>query len=159
MTAESQAALERYAWPGNVRELKNLLEQLVVLGPTDGVIRPENLPPKLHGRMAGDGASGWSTPPWDFDGRGIDFYREMESIEDRIIARALDISRGNKKEAARLLQLNRTTLLEKLKRKRETRALQSVGEEAERLGPLPMAAEASHLGELVGLAGGQALRA
>ena len=31
---------------------KNLLEQLVVLGPADCVIRPENLPPKLHGRMA-----------------------------------------------------------------------------------------------------------
>jgi len=159
VSPEAMAVMMAYAWPGNVRELKNLLEQLVVLGPADGIIRSENLPPKLHGRMAGDGAGGWSTPPWDFDGRGIDFYREMESIEDRIIARALDISRGNKKEAARLLQLNRTTLLEKLKRKRETRALQSVGEEAERLGPLPMAPDASHLGELVGLAGGQALRA
>jgi DNA-binding NtrC family response regulator len=159
VSPEAMTVLMAYQWPGNVRELKNLLEQLVVLGPADAVIRPENLPPKLHGRMAGDGASGWSTPPWDFDGRGIDFYREMESIEDRIIARALDISRGNKKEAARLLQLNRTTLLEKLKRKRETRALQSVVEGAERLGPLPMAPEASHLGELMGLAGGQALRA
>jgi len=49
---------------------------------------------------------------------GIDFYREMEAIEDRIIAQALHLSRGNKKEAARLLRVNRTTLLEKLKRKR-----------------------------------------
>ena len=39
-------------------------------------------------------------------------------IEDRIIAQALRLSRGNKKEAARLLHVNRTTLLEKLKRKR-----------------------------------------
>ena len=45
-------------------------------------------------------------------------YREMEAIEDRIIAQALRLSRGNKKEAARLLRVNRTTLLEKLKRKR-----------------------------------------
>jgi hypothetical protein len=42
----------------------------------------------------------------------------METIEDRIIAQALRLSRGNKKEAARLLHVNRTTLLEKLKRKR-----------------------------------------
>ena len=49
---------------------------------------------------------------------GIDFYREMEAIEDRIIAQALRLSAGNKKEAARLLHVNRTTLLEKLKRKR-----------------------------------------
>jgi hypothetical protein len=112
--------------------------------------------------MAGDGASGWTTPPWDFDGRGIDFYREMESIEDRIIARALDISRGNKKEAARLLQLNRTTLLEKLKRKRETRAHLGLGEGPERLGPLPLTPpDPSTFGELHdnAMVGGQALRA
>jgi len=42
----------------------------------------------------------------------------MEVIEDRIIAQALRLSGGNKKEAARLLRVNRTTLLEKLKRKR-----------------------------------------
>jgi hypothetical protein len=42
----------------------------------------------------------------------------MEGIEDRIIERALRLSDGNKKEAARILKLNRTTLLEKLKRKR-----------------------------------------
>ncbi len=165
VSPEAMAVLTAYQWPGNVRELKNLLEQLVVLGPPDGVIRPESLPPKLHGCMGGDGAAGWTTPPWDFDGRGIDFYREMESIEDRIIARALDISRGNKKEAARLLQLNRTTLLEKLKRKRESRAHVEAAE-MEMLGPLPIAPpaastlpDASQLRELSGLVGGQALRA
>jgi hypothetical protein len=47
----------------------------------------------------------------------------MASIEDRIIARALHLSGGNKKEAARLLHLNRTTLLEKLKRRREVTGL------------------------------------
>jgi DNA-binding NtrC family response regulator len=162
VSPEAMEVLVAYRWPGNVRELKNLLEQMVVLGPADCVIRPETLPPKLHGRMAGDGAtSGWTTPPWDFDGRGIDFYREMESIEDRIIARALDISRGNKKEAARLLQLNRTTLLEKLKRKRESRAIPALAADASRLGPIPLVPEpqAVPVGELLGLAGGQALRA
>ena len=72
----------------------------------------------------------------------------------------LDISRGNKKEAARLLQLNRTTLLENLKRKRETaRVSLGVVEDAERLGPVPMRPDASQLVELPALAGGQALRA
>src|SRR5262249_29772232 len=45
--------LTAYHWPGNVRELKNLLEQLVVLGDADGVIRPEHLPAQLRGGRAG----------------------------------------------------------------------------------------------------------
>ena len=118
--AEAMGLLTAYQWPGNVRELKNMLEQTVVLGSGNGVIRPEDLPEKIRERGGGAGAHGWATPPWDFGAQGIDFYQEMESIEDRMIARALDISGGNKKEAARLLHLNRTTLLEKLKRKRES---------------------------------------
>ena len=119
VTDETLSILMAYHWPGNVRELKNLLEQLVVLGRSDGVIRAEDLPPSLRGKAPSDVICGSIVPPWDFGAQGIDFYREMESIEDRIIARALDISRGNKKEAARLLRLNRTTLLEKIKRKRQ----------------------------------------
>jgi len=119
VTDETLALLMAYRWPGNVRELKNLLEQLVVLGRADGVIRPEDLPPALQARARTEVSYGSIVPPWDFGAQGIDFYREMESIEDRIIARALDISHGNKKEAARLLRLNRTTLLEKLKRRRQ----------------------------------------
>jgi DNA-binding NtrC family response regulator len=106
----------RYNWPGNVRELRNLLEQLVVLGRPDQVIEARDLPPHLVAPR--DLEHGTPAMPWQFGPGGIDFYREMEAIEDRIIAQALRLSRGNKKEAARLLHVNRTTLLEKLKRKR-----------------------------------------
>jgi DNA-binding NtrC family response regulator len=119
VTDEAMDMLLAYPWPGNVRELKNMLEQAVVLGQGEGVICADDLPEKVRARATGVVSDGWLTPPWDFGAQGIDFYREMEWIEDRIIARALDISGGNKKEAARLLHLNRTTLLEKLKRKRE----------------------------------------
>lgn len=54
--------------------------------------------------------------PWEFGLAGVDFYRAMESIEDRFIAQALRLSGGNKKEAAKLLRVKRTTLQEKLKR-------------------------------------------
>ncbi|HYY06146.1 MAG TPA: sigma-54 dependent transcriptional regulator [Candidatus Limnocylindria bacterium] len=109
-------ALVRYAWPGNVRELRNLLEQLVVLGRPEHVIEVHDLPPHVVAAQEPDGAP--AAMPWQFGPAGIDFYREMEAIEDRIIAQALRLSGGNKKEAARLLRVNRTTLLEKLKRKR-----------------------------------------
>jgi len=107
--------LQRYPWPGNVRELRNLLEQMVVLGRPERVIEARDLPPHVVEHR--DIAEG-TAMPWQFGAGGIDFYREMEAIEDRIIAQALRLSGGNKKEAARLLRVNRTTLLEKLKRKR-----------------------------------------
>jgi DNA-binding NtrC family response regulator len=108
--------LERYPWPGNVRELRNVLEQMVVLGRPEQVIEARDLPPHLV--AARDIGEPIPAMPWQFGPGGIDFYREMEAIEDRIIAQALRLSGGNKKEAARLLRVNRTTLLEKLKRKR-----------------------------------------
>src|SRR5437762_2014616 len=108
-------ALARYSWPGNVRELRNLLEQMVVLGRPEHVIDVHDLPP--HVVAARESGEGPAAMPWQFGPAGIDFYREMEAIEDRIIAQALRLSGGNKKEAARLLRVNRTTLLEKLKRK------------------------------------------
>jgi len=108
--------LSGYAWPGNVRELRNLLEQMVVLGRPECVIEVRDLPPHLLAPRDVDAPG--AGMPWQFGPAGIDFYREMEAIEDRIIAQALRLSGGNKKEAARLLRVNRTTLLEKLKRKR-----------------------------------------
>src|SRR5437762_8906375 len=109
-------ALARYSWPGNVRELRNLLEQMVVLGRPEHVIDVHDLPP--HVVAARESGEGPAAMPWQFGPAGLDFYRELEAIEDRIIAQALRLSGGNKKEAARLLRVNRTTLLEKLKRKR-----------------------------------------
>ena len=116
ITPAAMELLERYPWPGNVRELRNALEQMVVLGNPEHVIDVQQLPPNLLAarEVPDDGIS----MPWQFGAAGIDFYREMEAIEDRIIAQALRLSGGNKKEAARLLRVNRTTLLEKLKRKR-----------------------------------------
>jgi two-component system, NtrC family, response regulator AtoC len=87
--------LARYSWPGNVRELRNLIEQLVVLGRSDHTIEARDLPPHLVAPR--DIEQGASTMPWQFGAGGIDFYREMEAIEDRIIAQALRLSRGNKK--------------------------------------------------------------
>jgi DNA-binding NtrC family response regulator len=116
ITPDAVETPERHAWPGNVRELRNVLEQMVVLGRAERVIEARDLPPHLLASRDPEGAG--SAMPWQFGAAGIDFYQEMEIIEDRIIAQALRLSGGNKKEAARLLRVNRTTLLEKLKRKR-----------------------------------------
>jgi transcriptional regulator with GAF, ATPase, and Fis domain len=114
---DAMDVLTGYHWPGNVRELRNLIEQMVVLGGPEHRIDAPALPSHLLAPRPREDAP--SAMPWQFGPGGIDFYREMEAIEDRIIAQALRLSGGNKKEAARLLHVNRTTLLEKLKRKRQ----------------------------------------
>jgi two-component system, NtrC family, response regulator AtoC len=117
ISAGAMERLQSYSWPGNVRELRNVLEQMVVLGRPERVIESRDLPPHLLA-AAEVGETARMEMPWEFGPGGVDFYREMEAVEDRMIAQALRLSHGNKKEAARLLRVNRTTLLEKLKRKR-----------------------------------------
>ncbi|HEY8516877.1 MAG TPA: sigma-54 dependent transcriptional regulator [Candidatus Binatia bacterium] len=128
---ETADALMSYGWPGNVRELRNVLERAVLLSEEPGVLRPSDLPAPIgSGRVLDEGerkpaplaspqhpASSGTQIPWDFGPEGTDFYHELESFERRMIDRALQLARGSKREAARLLQVNRTTLLEKLKRR------------------------------------------
>src|SRR5204862_2773689 len=60
ITEDALAILSAYHWPGNVRELKNLLEQLVVLGDNERVIRPEHLPSQLRGGGRVSATGGWT---------------------------------------------------------------------------------------------------
>jgi DNA-binding NtrC family response regulator len=53
----------------------------------------------------------------EFGEEGVDFDGLIRDLETRLILQALSLSGGNKKEAARLLNLNRTTLLQKIKKK------------------------------------------
>ncbi|MFN2550064.1 MAG: sigma-54-dependent transcriptional regulator [Myxococcales bacterium] len=101
-------ALRRYNWPGNVRELQNLIERLAVLRP-EGELQLEDLPVEV--RSAPRAAAPQSLPP-----EGIDLYSVLAEVEDRLIHEALDRAEGNKNQAARYLGLNRTTLVEKIRR-------------------------------------------
>jgi DNA-binding NtrC family response regulator len=118
---EAKAALLDYPWPGNVRELENLVQRLMVLhgGSTIGRrdLPPKYLPSSASGLpppTAGD--TSWS-PVIEFGAEGVDFNEQIQDLETRLILQALSLSGGNKKEAARMLNLNRTTLLQKIKKK------------------------------------------
>ena len=124
LPAETAAALMAYDWPGNVRELRNVLERAVLLSEQPGVLLPRDLPAPIGSsaeagsfRPAAPVAAAPMAGPWDFGPEGTDFYQELETFERRMIGRALELAGGSKREAARLLQVNRTTLLEKLKRR------------------------------------------
>jgi DNA-binding NtrC family response regulator len=119
LTPEAMAALKLYGWPGNIRELENLLERLVILKGA-GPIGLGDLPSNI--RQAPTGRVTPLTPMPDLPTDGTDLRAMLESVEDRMIAEALERTGGNKNRAAELLGLNRTTLVEKLRRKRATTA-------------------------------------
>jgi len=112
LTINRQAleALEQHTWPGNVRELENLVERLVALTVGD-VIQLEDLPAGMCGQAA---------MPGDITlmltGQGMDMVDVIAKIEYRLISQALELSGGVKAQAAQLLGINRTTLVEKMKR-------------------------------------------
>ncbi len=107
-------AMIAWNWPGNVRELENTIERAMLLC-TDSVIEPRDLPAKICGLGAErrNGSTNTSLP----DG-GVDLRTAVESFENNLIRQALERTGWNKNQAARLLGLNRTTLVEMLKRKR-----------------------------------------
>jgi DNA-binding NtrC family response regulator len=103
--------LVSWSWPGNVRELENTIERSVVLCQED-VIRPEDLPSRVRGLPSERRASA------KLPDAGVDLRSAVESFENDLIRQALERTGWNKNRAARLLGLNRTTLVEMLKRKR-----------------------------------------
>lgn len=110
ISPESMEALVNYAWPGNVRELENLVERLVILYPGQ-TFQPGALPSKLQE------AGGKITTSVNIPEEGISFKNVVSDFENELIMKALEKTAWNKNKAATLLKLNRTTLVEKIKKR------------------------------------------
>jgi two-component system, NtrC family, response regulator AtoC len=111
VSQEAMRRLMAYRWPGNVRQLENTLERALAFSQGRTSIDVGDLPPDLQE----DGAPDNHVETW-LPEDGIDFERYIEGVELSLIRRSLERTRGNKRQAARLLNLKRTTLIEKLKR-------------------------------------------
>ena len=108
---EAMVVLEKYRWPGNVREVENLVERLIVLN-EDGIIRVNELPDYVIQNGSSNQSAGAALPV-----SGMDLDRYLEKIENGFICQALERARGNKTLAAGMLNLNRTTFIERLRKK------------------------------------------
>ena len=109
----ARRALLAYGWPGNVRELRNLVERLVVLSP-EGEIDAAELPVKIRGGASSALPMGGGTVALGED--GINLNSAVTEFEKTLILQSLEKTKWVKNKAARLLNLNRTTLVEKIKR-------------------------------------------
>jgi sigma-54 specific flagellar transcriptional regulator A len=111
--------LMQYSWPGNVRELANLLERLSILFP-QRLVAIEDLPDTYRGGRGTipsapaaptDPSIGRAFPPG-----GLDLKSHLSNIESALIREAMQESHGIVANAARLLGMQRTTLVEKLRK-------------------------------------------
>jgi transcriptional regulator with PAS, ATPase and Fis domain len=118
-SSEGLEAFMRYSWPGNVRELENLIERLSILIDSDAVY-PSDLPEHIVTTGVEGEQPHLTVLPQD----GLDFNAVVEELENSLILQALERTQGNKKAAAKLLNLNRTTLVEKIKKKNLSRGLE-----------------------------------
>jgi len=115
-------ALSAYDWPGNVREIENLMERLVILKGV-GAIELGDLPYRVFQKYAesrpqGTGAmSDWEFPRMVLPEKGLDLKEIVDAFENHLVDQALSRTGGNKNRASELLQMNRTTLVEKLRKR------------------------------------------
>lgn len=111
---EAMHHLCTYDWPGNVRQLENSVEMAVVLSGQRQTLLPGDfrLPKRNGTHHAPEGApNGALELPED----GLDFEATVSALERALLRQALDRTRGNKRMAAELLRLKRTTLTAKIK--------------------------------------------
>ncbi|PIR20053.1 MAG: DNA-binding response regulator [Deltaproteobacteria bacterium CG11_big_fil_rev_8_21_14_0_20_47_16] len=116
-TPEALKVLCEYDWPGNVRELENLVERTVVIKEI-GWMDVSDLPEKISKTPAHFHPQKVVIPD-----SGLSFNEIVNDFENELILQALRKCNWNKNKAATLLQLNRTTLVEKIKKKQLDKTL------------------------------------
>jgi transcriptional regulator with GAF, ATPase, and Fis domain len=121
LDASARAAMRSYAWPGNVRELAHRVERAVLLAKKNRLGDSDLQLPTSQTRFACgtmvniplQDADDLQATPID---SSLDLRSALEGLERKLIDRALQKAGGNRTEAAALLGLNRTTLVEKLRK-------------------------------------------
>ncbi|MBC7396791.1 MAG: sigma-54-dependent Fis family transcriptional regulator [Bdellovibrionales bacterium] len=120
-SAEALDAFTSYPWPGNVRELEHVIERIVIMK-GQGTIDASDLPSKVYQstQSAQNGAGALSDvdfPRMFLSDKGVDLKAVVTAFENHLVDQALARTNGNKNRASMLLGLNRTTLVEKLRKR------------------------------------------
>jgi transcriptional regulator with PAS, ATPase and Fis domain len=108
---DAMKMLMSYSWPGNIRQLENAIERAVALLGTRNIILSSDLPAEIQ-----DSKTNFLLSDVFIPDEGIDLYGRIALLEKELILQSLEKTGGNKNQAAKLLNLKRTTLIEKLRR-------------------------------------------
>jgi DNA-binding NtrC family response regulator len=111
LTQEALRALMNYPWPGNIRQLENAVEHAVAMSGVGTELCVSQLPDEIRRPLESHAMPSMTIPD-----EGINFVSVVSQLERDLIVRCLEKTGGNKRQAARLLQLSRTTLIDKLRR-------------------------------------------
>ncbi len=115
-SADALEALYHYPWPGNIRELENLVERLAILK-GNGMVEVADLPEHYQASRSDSLFGSGGEIGLDIPESGVDFNTAVDNYENLLILQALEKTGWNRNQAAALLKLNRTTLVEKIKKK------------------------------------------
>jgi DNA-binding NtrC family response regulator len=120
-SAEALDALTSYSWPGNARELEHVIERIVIMK-GQGTIDASDLPNKVFQATQSAQTGAGATSDVDFprmflSDKGVDLKSVVTAFENHLVDQALARTNGNKNRASMLLGLNRTTLVEKLRKR------------------------------------------
>jgi DNA-binding NtrC family response regulator len=125
---DAWAALLSYRWPGNVRQLQNAVERAAALTGAANDIHTPDLPEEVresagagetwtpHASDAYDAPPPSSSPTASIPDEGVNFDALVTKVERELLLQSLAKAGGNKMRAAKLLNMKRTTFVEKLKR-------------------------------------------
>jgi sigma-54 dependent transcriptional regulator, flagellar regulatory protein len=125
LPSQTMDMLLDYLWPGNVRELENLMERVSILCEGEAIL-PEDLPDKIWKdvqkrdkplrHVVQEPSFTWPTIAI-LNEKGVNLKDFLDQIEERLLLEALDMAGGVKNQAAEILGIKRTTLIEKLKKR------------------------------------------
>jgi transcriptional regulator with PAS, ATPase and Fis domain len=112
--------LQGYSWPGNIRQLENIVERIVVLNPDATVFTPQDIPAEVKPDLpCEEEGSAAVMVPEEIPDEGVSLNDMVRNVEKRMILKSLEKTSWNKQKAAKLLNLKRTTLIEKIKKYQE----------------------------------------
>jgi two-component system response regulator HydG len=107
----ARKALLTYHWPGNIRQLRNVIERMLVLD-SDGVLDVDGLPPEIAVLVRDQPPETTVETPSGADGL---VGKPIADVERHYIYRALELTNGNREEAATMLGIGERTLYRKIK--------------------------------------------